>query len=257
MGDMMAVTFRSIFEVTRAEWLGGLGIPEEDIPDVVILEGSWWRAERQKARLQHLTDVRELGFPDIFWGRHGDKKVVFCMAYGAPRAVEVSQIFAQLGCKLVIQIGTCGGLQSHLAPGDIIVPDVIRCEDGVAEHYVDGATINAAPHWIARAQSALQTRGRTVHIGPHVTFSSLFAESVEMYEAWHKDGLLSVEMESATTLAAAAKYGVPGVSMVVVWDELTAGRRFMDPMTPEALAELEISNEAVFAAALTLTEEVT
>lgn len=253
----MGVNFRSIFEVTRAEWLGGLRITEDEVPDVVILEGSWWRAERQAMRLQHLTEVRELGFPDVFWGRHGDKKVVFCMAYGAPRAVEISQIFAQLGCKLVIQIGTCGGLQSHLAPGDIILPDTIHCEDGVAEHYVDGPTITASPHWIARAESVLQARGRTIHIGPHVTFSSLFAESVEMYEKWHKDGLLSVEMETATTLAAAAKYDVPGVSMVVVWDELTAGRRFMDPMTPEALAELEISNEAVFAAALTLTEEVT
>jgi len=182
---------------------------------------------------------------------------VFCMAYGAPRAVEISQMFAQLGCKLVVQIGTCGGLQSHLAPGDIILPDVIRCEDGVAEHYVDGATINADPTWIARAKAALEAQNRTVHIGPHVTFSSLFAETVAMYEGWHHDGLLSVEMEAASTLAAAAKFGVPGVAMVVVWDELTAGRRFMDPMSPEGLAELEVSNHAVFAAALTLTEDIT
>ncbi|MEO9827434.1 MAG: hypothetical protein ABJF50_23760 [Paracoccaceae bacterium] len=252
----MAVTFRSIFEVTKDEWLTGLGISESEIPDVVILEGSWWRAERQAARLAHLSDVRELGFPDIFWGKHREKKVVFCMAYGAPRAVEISQIFAQLGCKLVIQIGTCGGLQSHLAPGDIVVPETILCEDGVAEHYVENGEINADPHWVTRAESALKELGRTVYKGAHVTFSSLFAESVAMYEAWHRDGLLSVEMETATTLAAAAQYGVPGVSMVVVWDELTAGRRFMDLMPPEALKELEISNEAVFAAALTLTQEV-
>ena len=251
----MPVTFRSMFDVTRSEWLTGLGMTEDEIPDAVILEGSWWREERQAMRLAHLTDVRELAFPDIFWGRYHDKKVVFCMAYGAPRAVEVAQIFAGLGAKLVIQIGTCGGLQSHLAPGDIILPDLIRCEDGVAKHYVTDGTIRADPHWIARAEQALKAQDRTVHIGPHVTFASLFAESVEMYEAWHKDGLLSVEMEAATTIAAAAKFGVPGVAMVVVWDELTAGRRFMDPMTPEALAELEISNQAVFKTALTLTEE--
>lgn len=252
----MTVTFRSIFEVTRDEWLAGLKLTPEDIPDVVILEGSWWRAERQVMRLKHLTDVRELGFPDIFWGRWKDKKVVFCMAYGAPRAVEVSQMFAALGCKLVIQIGTCGGLQSHLKPGDIIVPEVIRCSDGVAEHYVDGSTITVASNWVTKAQSALLAQSRTVHIGPHVTFSSLFAETVAMYEGWHADGLLSVEMEAASTIAAAAHYGVPGVAMVVVWDELTAGRRFMDPMAPADLAQLDISNEAVFAAALKLTEDV-
>lgn len=77
-----------------------------------------------------------------------------------------------------------------------------------------------------------------------------------MYERWHNEGALSVEMEAASTIAAAAKFGVPGVAMVVVWDELTAGRRFMDPMPPQSLAELEISNKAVFDAALTLTEEI-
>lgn len=251
----MTVAFRSIFDVTREEWLRGLELHEDDIPDVVIMEGSWWREERQKMRLKHLTDVRELGFPDIFWGRWKDKKIVFCMAYGAPRAVEISQIFSGLGCKLVIQIGTCGGLQSHLRPGDIIIPDLIHCQDGVAEHYVEGTTVQAAPAWISRARAALQALGRTTRIGPHVTFSSLFAETVAMYEAWHKDGLLSVEMEAATSIAAAAHYGVPGVAMVVVWDELTAGRRFTDPMAPEHLKELDISNEAVFTAALRLAEE--
>jgi len=250
----MSIQFRSILDVTREEWLAGLDISPDEIPDAVILEGSWWRKERQALRLSNLSDVRELGFPDIYWGRWKDKKVVFCMAYGAPRAVEVSQMFAFLGCKLVIQIGTCGGLQSHLRPGDIIVPDTIHCQDGVAEYYAGGPTTQATPEWVEHAVTALKSRDRTVHVGPHVTFSSLFAETSDMYRSWHADGLLSVEMEAATTIAAAKYYGVPGVALVVVWDELTAGRRFTDPMTPEALEQLNISNEAVFAAALDLVE---
>lgn len=251
----MSVTFRSIQEVTRAEWLSGLKLAEDDIPDAVIMEGSWWRDERQGWRLGKLSDVRELGFPDIFWGRWKDKKIVFCMAYGAPRAVEISQMFAGLGCRLVIQIGTCGGLQSHLAPGDIVIPDVITCEDGVAEHYAKDKTTRADQIWAGKAKAALEGLGRTTYVGAHVTFSSLFTETVAMYEAWHADGLLSVDMETATSVAAAKHYGVPAVSMLVVWDELTAGRRFMDPMAPENLKELDISNEAVFSAALQLVED--
>jgi len=251
----MSVTFRSIQEVTRAEWLSGLKLTEEDIPDAVILEGSWWRDARQGWRLGQLTDVRELGFPDIFWGRWKDKKIVFCMAYGAPRAVEISQMFAGLGCKLVVQIGTCGGLQSHLAPGDIVIPDVITCEDGVAEHYAENKTTRADQIWTGKAKAALDGLGRKTYIGAHVTFSSLFTETVAMYKAWHADGLLSVDMETATSVAVAKHYGVPAVSMLVVWDELTAGRRFMDPMAPENLKELDISNQAVFSAALQLVED--
>ena len=162
----LAMSFRSILDVTNKEWLDGLKLREEDIPDAIILEGSWWRAERQQLRLSQLSNVRELGFPDIYWGEWAGKKVIFCMAYGAPRAVEISQIFASLGCKLVIQIGTCGGLQSHLQPGHIILPETIACEDGVAEHYVKDGSINASPHWIERAREHLQAQSRTCAYWP-------------------------------------------------------------------------------------------
>ena len=247
--------FRSILEVTKQEWLDGLGLGADEIPDCVILEGSWWRAERQALRLGYLRNVRELGFPDIFWGEWGDKKIVFCMAYGAPRAVEISQMFSFLGCKLVVQIGTCGGLQSILSPGDIILPQEIVCEDGVAVHYAKDGAVKATPKWIERAHALMVARGRKVHVGPHVTFSSLFAETTEMYETWQAAGYLSVEMETATTIAAAAYYGVDAVSLVVVWDDLSRGRRFLDPMEPAALAELDRSNKDVFEVALALAEQ--
>lgn len=250
------VRFRSILDVTNEEWLQGLGLDAKDIPDCVILEGSWWRAERQAWRLGYLKNVRELGYPDIFWGEWGDKKIVFCMAYGAPRAVEISQMFSSLGCKLVVQIGTCGGLQSSLSPGDIVLPHEILCEDGVAEHYAKGGIVHASQKWIDRAQELMAARDRTIHVGRHVTFSSLFAETTEMYENWHNKGILSVEMETATTVAAAAYYGVEAVSLVVVWDDLSRGRRFTDPMEPEALAELDRSNKDVFEVALALAEEI-
>ena len=63
-------------------------------------------------------------------------------------------------------------------------------------------------------------------------------------------------METATTVAAATQNNVDAISMVVVWDELTAGRRFMDPMTKKALKELEISNEIIFKVALSLSEKL-
>tara|TARA_B100001094_G_scaffold124726_1_gene120591 strand:- start:121 stop:876 length:756 start_codon:yes stop_codon:yes gene_type:complete len=249
------LNFKSILDVTKKEWLSGLGITEDEIPDVVILEGSWWREERQKSRLSHLKNVRELDFPDIFWGKWKDKKIVFCMAYGAPRALEISHIFSKIGCKLVIQIGTCGGLQSFLSPGDIILPDQISCEDGVAKNFSKDNHVNASSKWIKRSKTLLTKLERNVYTGKHITFSSLFAETKEMYKKWNKEGYLSVEMETATTVAAAKQYDVDALSMVVVWDELTAGRRFMDPMTKEALKELSLSNEYIFKVALSLSEE--
>lgn len=246
--------FRSILEVTKNEWLTGLQITEDEIPDCVIVEGSWWREERQAWRLDYLEDVRELGFPDLFLGQWKDKKVAFCMAYGAPRAVEVTYLFSLLGSKLAIQIGTCGGLQPDLRPGEIVVPDQVLGIDGVAHLFGSGSTTSATPSLVEQASSALRARGQTVHVGKHVTFSSLFAESVEMMQTWHADGYLAVDMETATTLSVAEHFNRSAVSLLVVWDELTRGRRFMDPMSSDDLEALNRGNRDVFEVALELIE---
>ena len=253
---MTSPEFRSILDVTKPEWLDGLGLTEEEIPDAVIVEGSWWREERQTWRLGYLTEVRELGFPDIFWGKWQGKKIAFCMAYGAPRTVEIIYLFGFLGARLALQIGTCGGLQVHLESGDIILPESAVGLDGVAHLFSDQEVAVADLEWVGRAQELLQARDHTTYRGEHMTFSSLFAESNSMMAGWHKAGFLSVDMETATTLNVAATFGIPAVSLLVVWDDLTRGKRFLDPMTEAETAALDRANESVFEVALALTEQL-
>ena len=248
----MAPYFRSIESVPPAAWQAALGLEDDEIPDAVIIEGSWWRAERQASRLSYLNDVRELGLPDLFWGQWGDKKIIFAMAYGAVRASEVIYLFSRLGARLAIQLGTCGGLQSQLRPGDIILPEQALAEDGVARFYSQSELVPANPAWLARAEVALQARSLTTHRGRHVTFASLFAETPEMMAAWHEAGYLSVDMETATTLAVAQQLGVPAISLLAVWDDLSRGRSFLDPLTDDELAALNRANEAVYEVALGL-----
>lgn len=249
--------FRSILEVDADYWIEAMGLKDDEIPEAVIVEGSWWRAERQAWRLGYLDDVRELGLPDLFWGRRNGKPVAFCMAYGAPRTVEVVYLFSMLGARLAIQIGTCGGLQNHLRPGDIMVPESAIPADGVAAHFGNGEVRLPTPAVVESASTKLKVRSsRSVHVGRHVTFSSLFAESATMMEGWHADGLLSVEMEAATTFAVAEAYGTDAVAMLVVWDELTRGRRFSDPMPDEDLEALDAGNRHVYEVALELVDDL-
>lgn len=242
--------------MTREEWLQGLGLTEAEIPDAIVVEGSWWRAERQAWRLGYLDEVKELGFPDIFWGKWRDKKIAFCMAYGAPRTIEIIYLFGFLGTKLAIQIGTCGGLQSHLKSGDIILPESAACRDGVAHLLGDHEASFADLAWVERAEKILHAKNHTTYRGGHMTFSSLFAETTDMMALWHQAGILSVDMETATTFSVAKSLGMPACSLLVVWDDLTRGKRFLDPMTDDELAALNRANESVFQTALALVEHL-
>ncbi len=77
-----------------------------------------------------------------------------------------------------------------------------------------------------------------------------------MMASWHQAGLLSVDMETATTLGVAAHLGVPALSLLVVWDDLTRGKRFLDPMTEAESAALDRANKSVFEVALELTDQL-
>lgn len=246
----------SIMEMTAAEWRQALELPPAETPDVVIVEGSWWREQRTQWRLSYLADVRELKFPDIFWGRWQDKVVAFCCVYGAARAVEIIHLFGILGTKLAVQIGTCGGLQSYLNPGDIILPEVAICREGVAHLYGAFDSVMGTAAWIERAQHLLAGRGHQTHRGTHLTWTSLFAQSGKMIETWHQAGYLAVDMETATTFAVAEYFQMPAVSMLVVWDDLTRQRTFLDPLSAAEQAALDQGNQSVFEVALELTRHL-
>ena len=247
---------RSIMEIRADEWRTALRLPADETPDVIIVEGSWWRAQRNEWRLSALADVRELHFPDMFWGRWGEKKIVYCCAYGAPRTNEIIHLFAILGAKMAIQIGTCGGLASGLRPGDIILPQTAATREGVARLYGAGAAAVGDENWLRLAASALERRGLRSFTGPHLTWASLFAQRGEDIQAWHDEGFLGVDMETATTYAVANYFDIPAVSLLVVWDMLLAGRSFLDPLTETEQAALDRSNEAVYQVALELTSAV-
>ena len=247
---------RSIMEIGAAEWRAALDLPADEIPDVVIVEGSWWRAQRNEWRLGSLADVRELHFPDMFWGRWGEKKIVYCCAYGAPRTNEIIHLFAILGAKLAVQIGTCGGLAKDLRPGDIILPQTAAAREGVANLYGAGKAAMGDKGFLRLAASALERRDLRSFVGPHLTWASLFAQRGEDIQAWHDEGFLGVDMETATTYAVANYFKVPAVSLLVVWDMLLAGRSFLDPLTETEQSALDRSNEAVYQVALELASAV-
>ena len=126
---------RAVMDLGRDEWLEALGMDAADIPKAVIMEGSWWRAQRTEWRLSYLDDVRELAFPDMFYGFWQGTPVVYSCVYGAPRAVELAHLFGVLGTPRMVMIGTCGALDPELATGDVVVPSQAVAREGVAHLY--------------------------------------------------------------------------------------------------------------------------
>lgn len=246
----------AVLDFGRRVWEQALGPALPAVPDVLILEGTWWREGATRSRLARLTSVGELPFPDMFVGRHGDATVAYCCAYGAARAVEPAHVFAQCGTPLVIQIGTCGVLEHRIAPGAVAVPGRAAARDGVSQHYGAGPDVSFDTGWSARARAILVESGIEVHNTRHLTWPSLFAQSDAMCAAWATEGLQTVDMEAAAVAAVTARFGSASIALLATWDQLDEGRTFLDPLSEGAAAALERANAATYETALQLAMEV-
>ena len=168
--------------MSKDEWLTAIGMTVDEIPEKIILEGTWWQKERYPVRLEYLTKVRELKFPDMYLGEYEGSKVMFCCAYGAPRAVEPVHIFGVLGTKKVIQIGSCGGLQPNIQTGDIVIPTTSFIGEGASQYYGQLVSSTATQGLVESADRVLTNLGLKTFVGAHISTSALLQQSDEVVE---------------------------------------------------------------------------
>jgi purine-nucleoside phosphorylase len=239
-------------KMSKNDWLTAIGMNSDEVPEKIILEGTWWQRERYPLRLAYLTNVRELRFPDLYLGDYEGSKLMFCCAYGASRAVEPVHIFGILGTRRVIQIGSCGGLQPNLQTGDIVIPTTSLIGEGASQYYGHSVSSIASQNLVSEANRALISHGFTTHLGSHISTSALLQQSDNQITEWQKMGLLAVDMETSAVYSAASYFNMERVSMLFIWDELLKHRTWLDAFSATEKSKQLEANREIFEVALKL-----
>lgn len=229
--------------VDRTQWLTLLGLTPEEVPRLLVTEGTWWRSRALDLRLPLLTEVRETGMPDLWWGRYGGVPVAYCPAYGAARAVEPVHALATCGTPRVVQIGSCGGF--GVPTGTVVISDAATIGEGASQYYGGVGVSRPTAGLVARAAALLPD----ARVGPTVSTDALLAQGPDLLAQWA--GHLGVDMETSAVFSAAAHFGIEALSLLFVWDELP-GRSWTDAFTPEETAAHAAANTATYATALAL-----
>jgi DeoD family purine-nucleoside phosphorylase len=135
---------------------------------------------------------------------------------GCPGATIVFEELIQLGCKRLMRVGTCGGLQPHHALGDLIVGLTAIPADSTAMHLVGNEPHCPTASWelIHGAVHAAKELGQPMHVGPIVSSDVFYNPSEDQYERWSSRGVLGVEMEAAALFTVAAIGGIGKVQGV-------------------------------------------
>ena len=185
-----------------------------------------------------------LGYTGEF---HGRPVSVQATGMGCPSAAIVIEELVQLGCKKLMRVGTCGGLQPSHQLGDMIVALTAVPQDGTVHTYVkephcptaDFELVHAAVH-------AAKELKQPIHVGPVVSSDVFYNPDGEQYQRWSDRGILGVEMEAAILFTLGALRKVHAGCLLTVSDIVVEGefkritdeelRAAVDRMTRVALA---------------------
>jgi DeoD family purine-nucleoside phosphorylase len=167
---------------------------------------------------------------------------------GCPSAAIVIEELVMLGCKTLLRVGTCGGLQPHHRLGDMIVAVSAVPQDGTTRTYLGDEPHCPTADWglVHGAVHAAKEAGQMLHVGPVVSSDVFYNPDDGQYQRWSDRGILGVEMEAAILFTLGALRKVHAGCMLTVSDIVVEGefqritdeelRAAVDRMTRIALA---------------------
>ena len=232
---------------------------EGDVGRYCFLPGDPGRCE---AIAQHFDNPVHIGMNreyNIYTGTLLGEKVSVCSTgIGGPSAAIAMEELSAIGADTFIRVGTCGGIDLNVLPGDVVVATgAIRFEHTSFEYAP--AEFPSVPDFdvtlaLRDASLALGYRTNTGVVQCKDSFygqhspekSPVSYELLQKWESWKRLGVKASEMESAALFVVAAALGVRcGSCFHAVWNQEREKLGMQMPMTEDTSGAIRVGIEAV------------
>ena len=232
---------------------------EGDVGRYVFLPGDPGRCESIAAHFDNPVHVGMNREYNIYTGTLLGQKVSVCSTgIGGPSAAIAMEELTAIGADTFIRIGTCGGIDLDVMPGDIVVATgAIRYEHTSMEYA--SLEFPAVPNLdVAVAlKSASEELGYRTHTGvvqckdsfygQHAPERSpVYYELQQKWESWKRLGVKASEMESAALFVIASALGVRcGSCFHAIWNQEREKLGMSMPMTEDTSGAVRVGIEAM------------
>ena len=212
----------------------------EPVAERVIAVGDPGRARLLAGLLEESRLVSDNRGLLVFNGKwRGVPVTVATHGMGAPSALIVFEELAMLGAKVIVRLGTAGGIPGRAGPGDIVVASsasMLRHGCGL-EAYLPRIVppLSPDPRLTLLLAEKLSAAGLRVVVGPVFCSDSFYAET-GLLEELERAGIVAVEMEAAALFALSHMRGFRAAAAFVVSN--TLGGEFLDPGRLASMASL-------------------
>lgn len=234
-------------------------VEKNDIGQYIILPGDPKRCVKIAKYFENaelVADNREYvtytGYLD------GVKVSVTSTGIGGPSAAIALEELVQAGAHTFVRVGTCGGMQTNVQSGDIVIASgAVRMEGtskeyapvefpAVADFEVLNALKNAADHLDYRNHIGV-VQCKDSFYGQHSPERMPVSYELEnKWEAWKRLGCLASEMESAALFTVASALGVRvGSAFLVLANQEREKRGLSNPVVHDTEMAIQIAVEAI------------
>ena len=232
---------------------------EGDVGKYVFLPGDPGRCEAIAALFDEPRHVGMHREYNIYTGKLLGEMVSVCSTgIGGPSAAIAMEELSAIGADTFIRVGTCGGIDLSVKPGDIVVATgAVRYEHTSLEY----APIEfpAVPDFTVTAalKAAGERLGYDTHTGVVQCKDSFYGqhspekspvsyELLQKWESWKRLGVKASEMESAALFVVAAALGVRiGSCFHVIWNQEREKAGLSMPMTEDTSGAIRVGLEAM------------
>lgn len=198
------------------EKLFHIAITREQGAEYAILPGDPGRVEKIAQFIDNakpLAQNRE--FKSYSGTICGKRVIIMSTGIGGASAAIALEELAMAGLKAAIRIGTCGGMQTEIVPGDLIIPTGAVRMEGTSKEYAPIELPAVADFDVLTALvNAAKQNGYPFHTGVVQSKDSFYGqhnpssmpvgyELENKWNAWKRCGVLASEMETAALFTVA------------------------------------------------------
>ena len=232
---------------------------EGDVGRYVLLPGDPGRCE---AIAKHFDNPVHVGMNreyNVWTGTLLGEKVSVCSTgIGGPSASIAMEELVNIGADTFIRVGTCGGIDLDVLPGDVVVATgAIRYEHTSMEYApIEYPAVSDFDVALALREAGRELGFRThtgivqckdAFYGQHAPEKSpVYYELLHKWESWKRLGVKASEMESAALFVVANALHVRcGACFHAVWNQEREKAGMFMPMTEDTSGAIRVGIEAV------------
>lgn len=190
------------------------------IAKTVLLPGNparaEWVAQTFLKNPKLVTNVRGIcGYTGTY---NGNPVTIMASGMGGPSVgIYVYELYNFYGVENIIRIGTCGGLQKNIKPGDLVIAMTASTDSSFASQYgLDGIIAPCADYGLLQKANEFALKNKIkVHTG--MVFTSQYFSAYnpqQTWKEWAKIGALGQEMETYALYCNALAAGKKALSIL-------------------------------------------